>query len=431
MDCMDGDECGLMKLGFVEVGGYGCVRRCGLGWGDGGVVWCGRRRKGGMGGVWGRVRCSSMVGGMASSSTSVGSARSTSVDFVGKTGLMLVNIGTPASLKVRDVRRYLREFLGDRRVVDINPIVKFLLLNLVVLPFRPKESAEAYANVWDAERGSPLIYHTEDMATKLRERLGEKFDVQLGMQFGEPSITSALTHFRRHGIDRIVVLPMFPQYASSSTGSAAEMVYKQASKIYATPYLHIVPAFFDSQGYVKPYAEIIRREVGEGCANYDMLLMSFHGVPQTHCTRTDETGMHCMKIEGCCSSLTQANRNCYRAQCFSSARKIAELAGIPEDKYTVAFQSRLSAAGPAWIRPYTDEVLVQLAQKGVKKLAAVVPSFTADCLETLEEIGIRGKEDFIAAGGEEFTLIPCLNSDDVWIDGLIDIIKESCPLESF
>mmetsp|Transcript_17236 Transcript_17236/g.37478 ORF Transcript_17236/g.37478 Transcript_17236/m.37478 type:complete len:441 (+) Transcript_17236:60-1382(+) len=351
--------------------------------------------------------------------------------FRGRVGIVLVNIGTPASTSVGDVREYLRQFLGDDRVVDIPKLLKAILLNLVVLPFRPKKSAEAYKRIWDEERGSPLLFHSEDLAVKLRALLGERYCVELGMQFGEPSVYGAMERFRRSGVDRIVVVPMFPQYASSTTGSAAEIVYKEAAKLYSTPYLHMIPAFYDHAGYISAYARVIERATGPKCADVDHLLMSFHGVPQNHCTRTDESGSYCQKVPECCSRITQFNRNCYRAQCFSTARRIAVELGVPEGKYSVAFQSRLDAAGPQWITPYTDESIVTLAKRGVKKLAVVVPSFTTDCLETLEEIGLEGRDEFLENGGEEYVLVDCLNADDQWAEALVQIMKDSCPLDTF
>lgn len=351
--------------------------------------------------------------------------------FRGRTGILLVNIGTPASLAVSDVREYLRQFLGDPRVVDLNPFLKWIVLNLFILPSRPKESAEAYGSIWDKERGSPLLFHSVDFAAKLGDMLGEKYDVAVGMQYCEPNVYNVMENFRARGVDRVIVVPMYPQYASSSTGAAIEIVYKAAAKVYSTPYLHTVSAFFDHPAYIDSFSSIIKGVIGDRCENFDHLLMSFHGVPQKHCERTDETGLLCQRQENCCASIVQANRNCYRAQSFATARRIAEACNIPDGKYSIAFQSRLSAAGPVWIQPYTDFELVNLAKAGVKRLAVVVPSFTADCLETLEEIGIRGKEDFIEAGGESLDLIPCLNSSDVWAKGMIEILKDSCPMETF
>mmetsp|Transcript_4133 Transcript_4133/g.12421 ORF Transcript_4133/g.12421 Transcript_4133/m.12421 type:complete len:317 (+) Transcript_4133:419-1369(+) len=279
-------------------------------------------------------------------------------------------------------------------------------------------------------RRSPLIYHTEDLAEKLRQRLGEKFMVEPGMQFCEPNVKEVFSKFRQNGIDRIVVVPMFPQYASSATGSAVEITYRAAAMVYNTPYLHVVPAFYDHPAYLKAYAQVIRDSVGQGAEKVDHLLMSFHGVPAAHCSNTDETGTVCQASENCCNQIVQANRNCYRAQCYETARRLAQMLDLKESKYTVAFQSRLSAAGSVWIQPYTDEKLVELAKSGIRRLACVVPSFTTDCLETLEEIGIRGKDDFVEAGGEDLMLIPCLNSSDYFADGLVEIIKDSCPLDT-
>lgn len=358
-------------------------------------------------------------------------AKEGTAPFRGRTGIMLVNIGTPASTKVSDVREYLRQFLSDPRVVDLNPIVKWLVLNLFILPRRPKESAEAYASIWDEERGSPLLFHSEDFAEKLGTALGPKYDVAVGMQYCEPNVYTAFKNFRARGVDKVVVVPMYPQYASSSTGAAMEICYTAAAKVYSTPYLHAVGAFFDHPAYIRAYAHIIREYIGQRCEKFDHLLMSFHGVPEQHCTQTDETGMHCQMVDKCCAQIVQANRNCYRAQSFATARRIADALELNEGTYTVAFQSRLSAAGPEWIKPYTDYEVVNLAKAGIKRLACVVPSFTADCLETLEEIGDRAKEDFIEAGGEELVLIPCLNSSDVWVKAMQEILKDSCPMDTF
>lgn len=351
--------------------------------------------------------------------------------FRGRTGILLVNIGSPASLSVSDVREYLRQFLGDSRVIDLNPILKWLVLNLSILRSRPKESAEAYSSIWDDERGSPLVYHSQDLAAKLGIKLGDKYDVAIGMQYCEPNVRTAMEAMRARGVDRLIIVPMYPQYASSATGAAAEIAYKAAAAIYSTPYLHTVPAFYDHPAYINAFSHIIRGVIGQRCDRFDHLMMSFHGIPETHCERTDETGLLCNKQEGCCSTIVQANRNCYRAQSFATARRISDALEIPDGKYSIAFQSRLSAAGPVWIKPYTDEELVALAKAGVKRLAVVVPSFTADCLETLEEIGIRGKEDFIEAGGEELVLIPCLNSEDIWVDSMVQILQDSCPMDTF
>jgi ferrochelatase len=348
--------------------------------------------------------------------------------FQGKTGLILVNIGTPASLNVADVREYLRAFLGDDRVVDIRPKwLKALLLEVLLLT-RPAKSAEAYANIWDAKNGSPLLYYSKELAAKLQKRLGDGYAVAVGMQFGEPNLVSAMRDFRQRGIDRIIILPLFPQYASSTTGSASEMAYRAASVLYSTPYLHVVPAFYDHPAYIRSYARVIEQVIGPcGSRRVDHVLLSFHGVPETHCQRTDDTGLVCMRQEQCCGSLVQANRNCYRAQCFATARALAKELSLAPHEYTVSFQSRLTAAGPEWIKPYTDEMLAFLPkERGIRRLAVAIPSFVTDCLETLEEIGMEGRETFLHAGGEEFFLVPCLNDSHEWADSLLRIVEDSC-----
>ncbi|BAM82684.1 ferrochelatase [Cyanidioschyzon merolae strain 10D] len=356
-----------------------------------------------------------------------GSASFLEPRFQGRTGLILVNIGTPASLNVADVRRYLREFLGDDRVVDIRPKwLKTILLQVLLLT-RPAKSAEAYANIWDKETGSPLLHYSQELATKIQKRVGNGYAVAVGMQFGEPNLVSVMHDFRRRGIDRMIIVPMFPQYASSTTGSASEMAYHTASKLYSTPYLHIVPAFYDHPAYIQAYANVIERVIGpRGSRRVDHLLLSFHGVPEKHCQQTDDTGLVCMQQEHCCSALVQANRNCYRAQCFATARALAQTLGLAPHEYSVSFQSRLTAAGPEWIKPYTDEVLTILPKQGVRRLAVAIPSFVTDCLETLEEIGMQGREEFLNAGGEEFYLVPCLNDSQEWADALLRIIEDSC-----
>eukprot|EP00166_Cyanidium_caldarium_P000345 ctg_1132.g360 len=351
--------------------------------------------------------------------------------FRGRTGLLLVNIGTPSSTSVPDVREYLRQFLGDDRVVDLQPRwVKRVLLR-VLLATRPAKSAEAYANIWDAERGSPLLFYSEDLAAKLQTRLGARYQVAVGMQFGEPNLRTAMQHFRRQGVDRVVLAPMFPQYASSTTGSAVEMVYRAAAECYVTPYVHTVPAFYDHPAYIETYARQIERHIGaRGARTVEHLLISFHGVPESHCERTDDTGLMCMRREDCCAQLRHANRNCYRAQCFVTARLLAQQLQLDPAEYTVSFQSRLTAAGPEWIKPYTDVIIEALArERGIRRLAVVVPSFVADCLETLEEIGIEGRNSFLEAGGETYTLVPCVNASDEWAEAFVRILRDACWME--
>lgn len=338
-------------------------------------------------------------------------------------GLLLINLGTPASPATGDVRRYLREFLSDPRVLDIAAWKRSLLLNLVILPFRPSKSGEAYRKIWDPERGSPLLYHGQDLAQALQAKLADETRVKLAMRYQEPSIGDALRAFQREGIDRITVFPLFPHYASSSWGSAIEKLYAEAGKLNNTPSLRVLEPYYDHPAFVDAYAAITRRALDAFAP--DTLLMSFHGLPERHMHASDVSGTHCLASASCCDAITTANRSCYRAQCYATARALATSLDLSDDRYEVAFQSRLGRT--PWIQPYTDVRIQELARAGVQKLAVVVPSFTADCLETLEEIAIRGQEDFKAHGGAELRLIPCLNSEPAWVEAIATIVKPPAP----
>ena len=338
-------------------------------------------------------------------------------------GLLLVNLGTPDAPRTPDVRRYLREFLSDPRVFDMHPAKRGLILNLFILPFRPRQSAEAYRKIW-TERGSPLLFHGEDLAAKLRRRLGPEVPIALGMRYQSPSIASALGSLCRAGTDRIVVVPLFPQYSSAAWGSAVEKVFDEAGRLWNVPALEVVPPFYDHPAYLDAVAAVAR-DAGAGF-EADYTLMSFHGLPERQVTKSDRSGGgHCLR-EGCCATIVEANRYCYRAQCFATARGIAERLGLAEGQWEVTFQSRLG--GDPWIRPFTDERVLELARDGVGRVAVLSPAFVADCLETLEELAIRAREDFAANGGGELRLIPSLNSEEVWVDALLEIVNEAAAL---
>jgi ferrochelatase len=338
------------------------------------------------------------------------------------TGLLLINLGTPDEPTPPAVRRYLREFLSDPRVIDISPIGRALLLNLVILPFRPKKSAHAYQSIWDKERGSPLLYHSRDLAAGVAVELGAEWKVELAMRYGSPSIPDALAALAAAAVDRIVVLPLFPQYASSSTGTAVARVFELAGAEWNTPWLHIAPPFYDDADFLAAFAAVAREHGVDGA---DHVLLSFHGLPERQCKKSDTSGAHCFATASCCDRIVEANRHCYRAQCFSTARGLAAALGLRPERYTVCFQSRLGRT--PWIRPYTDEVLDELGKKGVKKLAVMCPAFVADCLETVEEIGIRARAQFRAAGGEELTMIPSLNATAPWIELVAKMARRSLP----
>ena len=334
-------------------------------------------------------------------------------------GVILCNIGTPDAPTPGPVRRYLREFLSDPRVIDINPIGRWLLLNLIILPTRPRKSAEAYSEIW-TEDGSPLLIHANALAAGISERLPNA-EVRVGMRYGNPSIISVLEHFRQSGIDNLVVFPLFPQYASGSTGTALELIYREAGKRWNTPHISVVPPFFGDPAFINPFVEIGRESLADFDA--DHTLFSFHGLPERHMRKSDDTGAHCLVVENCCATLCEANRNCYSAQCYVTADAMARGLGLEKEQYTVAFQSRLGRT--PWLQPYTDAVLPQLVEAGVKRLAVFCPAFVADCLETLEEIGMRAEEDFREAGGEALRLVPCPNSHPSWVEGAAHLVARA------
>jgi protoporphyrin/coproporphyrin ferrochelatase len=333
-------------------------------------------------------------------------------------GLLLVNLGTPEAPTPRAVRRYLAEFLSDPRVVDINPVGRWLLLHGIILRFRPARSAHAYRQIWSPQ-GSPLLVHGRDLAGAVAERLGPTWRVALGMRYGRPALADALAELRAAGVDRVVVLPLFPQYASSTTGSALEALFAAAAAGPNVPFLATVPPFYDEPGFVDAFATV-GRPVLDALAP-DHVLLSFHGVPERHVRRADPSGAHCLAAPTCCDALGPVNRNCYRAQCFATARALAAALALPDGAWSVAFQSRLGRI--PWIQPYTDRVIDELAGRGVQRLAVFCPAFVADCLETLEEIGLRAREQFRAAGGQELVLVPSLNAAPVWADAVASLAR--------
>jgi ferrochelatase len=336
-----------------------------------------------------------------------------------RTGLLLINLGTPDSPATADVRRYLRQFLSDPRVIDTHPLVRWLVLNLFILPRRPKESGEAYAKVW-TDRGSPLLYYSRDLVEKVQARLGADVAVTLGMRYGNPSIGSALEGLRDQGIDRVVVFPLYPQYSSAANGSSIEEVFRVAAELWNVPNLQFVPPFYDHPAFIDSCAAVARPYVEKG--DFEKVFLSFHGLPERHVRKSDETGKHCLADGSCCDRIGSANRNCYRAQCYATARALADRLGIPEQQRIVCFQSRLGR--DPWIRPYTDELLEEAAQGGTKRALILSPAFVTDCLETLEELGMRGAEDFEQAGGERLQLVPCVNAEDHWADAVVRIARE-------
>jgi len=341
-------------------------------------------------------------------------------------GVLLVNLGTPDAPQTAPVRRYLAQFLADPRVLDMHPLGRFLLLHGMILRTRPARSAAAYRKIW-TPAGSPLLVHSQAMASGLQVALGQGYSVALGMRYGQPDLADALARLQQRGCDEIVVVPLYPQYSSAATASATDAVFAAASALPAVPALHLVLDFHDDPGFIDAVGGV----AADCLADFrpDHVLFSFHGVPERQVRAGELPGPdgvlagHCLGSETCCEGIVPANRRCYRAQCFGTARALARRLDLGQGQWSVAFQSRMGRI--PWIRPHTDQLLVDLAQRGVRRLAVLTPSFVADCLETLEEIAMRGRQTFLDAGGQDFCLVPCVNSDPRWIDALAGIVRRA------
>lgn len=327
-----------------------------------------------------------------------------------KTGILLVNLGTPDSPKTSDVRKYLREFLSDPRVIDINPVGRWALVNLIIAPIRGPRSAKLYKEIW-TENGSPLMYYSERQKELLRTAMGPDYQVELAMRYQSPSIESALEKFSKPVFKKIIVFPLFPQYASASTGSVQEKVMEIVSGWEIVPHIEFINSYCDRPEFINAFATIGKTMKPE---THDHILFSFHGLPERQIRKGDPF-KHCLN-DGCCNTLSEKNAFCYRAQCFQTARELAKQLQIPESKYTVCFQSRLGR--DPWIKPYSDDVIKSLAKEGKKKLLVFAPAFVSDCLETIHEIGVEYDELFREHGGEKVTLVPSLNDSPEWIDGI-------------
>lgn len=327
--------------------------------------------------------------------------------------VLLLQLGTPDSPEVPAVRRYLREFLSDPYVIDIPAPLRYLLVYGIILPTRPKRSAAAYRKIWD-ERGSPLRYHSEDLRAGLEARLGRP--VRLGMRYGKPGIAPAIAGLKQAGAQRVQVLPLFPQYSESAFETAAQAAMRAAKG--SGLELELCPPFFAHPAFLDAFATRIRDSLADFTP--DKVLLSYHGLPERHVQKTDESGAHCLKVEDCCAKAGPQQARCYRAHCFATSRGLASRLGWQDADYEITFQSRLGRT--PWIQPFTDQRIAELAAAGCQRLAVACPAFVADCLETLEEIGMAAAEDFRKAGGNELRLIPSLNAEAWWIEALAEIL---------
>lgn len=333
-------------------------------------------------------------------------------------GLLLVNLGTPDAPTTEAVRRFLRAMLSDPKVMDMPAWGRWLLLNAVILPFRPARSAHAYRQVW-TERGSPLLAHSFDLVSELARASDDQVLVQVGMRYGNPSMATALEALRAKGVDELVVFPLYPQEADSTTGTVRAWLDAHLAAHWPQVKVRYVPPFFREEGFLDAFVQVARPVLA--AAKPEHVLFSFHGLPKKHLRRVSPA---CRADDECCAALGEANAHCYRAQALHTARQLASRLALAEGGWTATFQSRL---GGGWIGPFTDATVDALAARGVKRLAVMCPAFVADCLETLEEIGLRAREQFRQQGGEELVLVPSLNAHPAWVRAVLELAGRASP----
>lgn len=332
-------------------------------------------------------------------------------------GVLLVNLGSPDSTKPKDVKKYLDEFLMDPRVIDIPKALRALVVRGIILNTRPKKSAEAYKKIWWKE-GSPLIVLSERFRDKLQDKI--TIPVALAMRYGSMSIEKGLQELADQGVDEVLVIPLYPQYAMSTTETVSVKVEEVQKDRFPQMHLDILPPFYNNSGYVRVLANSIKESL-KG-KTHDHILFSYHGVPVSHIKKRDVTNGHCKLDKSCCITDSPAHEFCYRHQCLEVTNLVAKELGLKEGSYSSSFQSRLGM--DPWMLPFTDKTIEKYAKEGMKNLAVVTPAFVSDCLETLEEIAMEGKEIFKEAGGQDLIAIPCLNDRDDWVEEMINWIEK-------
>lgn len=336
-----------------------------------------------------------------------------------KIGVLLINLGTPDSPKTSDVRKYLTQFLNDPRVIDINPLGRFLLVNGIIVPFRAPKSAKLYEKIWTRE-GSPLLVNSTKMKVLLQKELGDNFVVELGMRYQSPSLESALEKLRLAHVEKIIMIPLYPQYASSSTGSSVAEAIRLMQHWEVTPSVEVISKFYDNPDFIAACVAVAKKyDINE----YDQVIFSYHGLPERHIMKgAAHYGSDSCKLGSCCDSITKNNQYCYRANCFETTRQLVKQLNIPEGKYVTTFQSRLD---DKWIKPYSDKVVAEKAKEGKKRMLVFSPAFVADCLETIYEIGTEYDEIFKEHGGEKITLVESLNDHPKWIEALKNMVLKA------
>lgn len=333
-----------------------------------------------------------------------------------KTGVLLVNLGTPDSPSTSDVRKYLLEFLLDKRVIDIPWLGRQLLVRGIIAPFRAPKSAKTYRAIWRPE-GSPLLHYSRELGRLLQQHLGEEYLVSLAMRYGNPSIEASWTAMRQFPLKRLIVVPLFPQYASATTGSVIERVMEVVGKVLTLPEIVFISDFHDLPGMIEVFANNASKHHP---SNYDHVLFSFHGLPVRQLIKSD-THQHCQQKSNCCEDWGPHNLHCYGAQCTRTAHLIAQKMGLEKSNYSICYQSRLGKT--PWIQPYTSDVIEKLAKSGAKRLLVLCPAFVSDCLETIFEIGEEYQEEFQHLGGEQVTLVESLNDSPAWVETIAELVK--------
>lgn len=334
-----------------------------------------------------------------------------------KKGILLVNLGSPDSTKTKDVRKYLDEFLMDERVIDIPYWKRYLLIKGIILNVRPKKSGAAYKKIWWDE-GSPLVVISERFTKKVAAKLD--IPVALGMRYGSMSIKNAIQELHEQGVEETLLIPLYPHYAMSSYETVVEKAKEVNRKDFPNMKINSLPVFYNEIGYIKAMSANIKNHLNG--FDHDHILFSYHGIPERHIFKSDTTKSHCKLDQSCCITPSKAHRTCYKHQCLETTRQIVEQLGLKEGSYSNSFQSRLLK--DPWLKPYTDFELEKFPKEGKKKLAVVTPAFVSDCLETLEEIAMEGKEEFLKAGGESYKHIPCMNDNDDWVDVMCKWIED-------
>jgi ferrochelatase len=335
-----------------------------------------------------------------------------------KRAIVLMNLGSPDSTNVKDVKKYLDEFLMDKRVIDKPWLLRALLVKGIIVPFRAPKSAEAYKTIW-TDKGSPLIVISKQLGNALKNEIEEP--VAVAMRYGNPSPKQAFDELvaKNPDLEEVIAVPMYPHYAMSSYETAVDYALEVHKKGNYNFKLTTIKPYYNNEDYINALCESIRPHLDK---EYDQLLFSYHGVPERHIHKGDITGQHCLNVANCCEVPSEAHQYCYRHQCWTTTKLVAERLGIPKEKWGFSFQSRLGR--DPWLQPYTAIRLEELPKEGVKKVMVVCPAFVSDCLETLEEIAEQGKESFLHNGGESFEMIPCLNVHSLWVGAIAKWISE-------